>query len=169
VGVAEGGFFTDEELDSLIAVLEEHFLDPETATLEEAKQVLGLTTEQHVRERRAGTQTRARPLVLNSKCPVELGKGRYARRKEVIKSDYQAEQAGDPGPRLSHFILITFRHKVDGKLTPTFWHMFSLYITTFHVKSIGNWFPLPAVKSMAKWTAARFRLAPSFRLRKWIF
>jgi len=42
---AKGGFFTDEELDSLTAVLEEHFLSPETATLEEAKQVLGLTTE----------------------------------------------------------------------------------------------------------------------------
>jgi hypothetical protein len=42
---AKGGYFTDEELDSLIAVLEEHLPDPETATLEEAKRVLGLTTE----------------------------------------------------------------------------------------------------------------------------
>jgi hypothetical protein len=42
---AKGGFFTDEELDSLTAALEEHFLSPETATLEEAKDVLGLSTE----------------------------------------------------------------------------------------------------------------------------
>ena len=34
--IAKGGFFTDEELDSLTAVLEEHFPDPETATLWEA-------------------------------------------------------------------------------------------------------------------------------------
>jgi hypothetical protein len=33
---AKGGYFTDEELDSLIAVLEEHFESPETATLWEA-------------------------------------------------------------------------------------------------------------------------------------
>jgi hypothetical protein len=39
---AKGGFFTCEELDSLTAVLEEHFDSPETATLEEAKQVLVL-------------------------------------------------------------------------------------------------------------------------------
>ena len=43
--IAKGGLFTDEELDSLTAVLEEHLPDPETATLEEARQVLGLTTE----------------------------------------------------------------------------------------------------------------------------
>lgn len=43
--VAKGGFFTYEELGSLIAVLEEHLPDPETATLEEARQVLGLITE----------------------------------------------------------------------------------------------------------------------------
>jgi hypothetical protein len=42
---AKGGFFTDEELDSLAAVLEEHLPDPETATLQQARQVLGLTTE----------------------------------------------------------------------------------------------------------------------------
>ena len=30
------------ELHSLIAVLEEHFLSPETATLEKAREVLGL-------------------------------------------------------------------------------------------------------------------------------
>jgi hypothetical protein len=42
---AKGGYFADDELDSLRAVLEEHFLSPETTTLEEAKQVLGLTTE----------------------------------------------------------------------------------------------------------------------------
>ena len=42
---AKGGFFTYEELDSLTAVLEEHLLDPETATLREARRVLGLTTE----------------------------------------------------------------------------------------------------------------------------
>jgi hypothetical protein len=42
---AKGGFFTDEELDSLTAVLEEHFDRPETATLEEARRVLGLTAE----------------------------------------------------------------------------------------------------------------------------
>ena len=42
---AKGGFFTDEELDSLTAVLEEHFISPETATLEEARRVIGLTTE----------------------------------------------------------------------------------------------------------------------------
>ena len=42
---ARGGFFTDEELDSLTAVLEEHLPDPETATLEQARQVLGLATD----------------------------------------------------------------------------------------------------------------------------
>jgi len=42
---AKGGFFTGEELDSLTAVLEEHFDSPETATLQDARQVLGLTTE----------------------------------------------------------------------------------------------------------------------------
>jgi len=42
---AKGGYFTDEELDGLTAVLEEHFDSPQTATLEEARQVLGLTTE----------------------------------------------------------------------------------------------------------------------------
>ena len=40
-----GGFFTDEELDSLTAVLEEHFISPDIATLQEARKVLGLTTE----------------------------------------------------------------------------------------------------------------------------
>ena len=39
---AKGGQFTDEELDSLIAVLE-HFASPETATLEKAREVIGLT------------------------------------------------------------------------------------------------------------------------------
>ena len=43
--VAKGGYFTYDELDSLTAVLEEHFLSPEMATLEGARQVLGLTTE----------------------------------------------------------------------------------------------------------------------------
>jgi hypothetical protein len=43
--VAKGGFFTNEELDSLTAVLEEHFDSPETATLQEARRVVGLTTE----------------------------------------------------------------------------------------------------------------------------
>ena len=33
---AKGGYFTDEELDSLTAVLEEHLPNPETATLEQA-------------------------------------------------------------------------------------------------------------------------------------
>jgi hypothetical protein len=42
---AKGGFFTDEELDSVTAVLEEHLPDPETATLQQARRVLGLTTE----------------------------------------------------------------------------------------------------------------------------
>jgi hypothetical protein len=42
---AKGGYLADEELDSLTAVLEEHFDSPETATLEEARRVLGLTTE----------------------------------------------------------------------------------------------------------------------------
>jgi hypothetical protein len=42
---AKGGFFTDEDIDSLIAVLEEHFESPKTATLEEARRVAGLTTE----------------------------------------------------------------------------------------------------------------------------
>lgn len=40
--IAKGGSFTEEELKSLIAVLEEHFLSPETATLEKAREVLGL-------------------------------------------------------------------------------------------------------------------------------
>ena len=39
---AKGGYFTDDEIDSMTAVLEEHLPDPETATLEEARQVLGL-------------------------------------------------------------------------------------------------------------------------------
>lgn len=39
---AKGGSFTDEELNSLTAVLEEHFLNPETATLERAREVIGL-------------------------------------------------------------------------------------------------------------------------------
>lgn len=43
--VAKGGYFTYDELDSLTAVLEEHFDSPETATLEEARRVVGLTTE----------------------------------------------------------------------------------------------------------------------------
>jgi hypothetical protein len=43
--IAKGGFFTDEELDSLTAVLAKHFMGPETATLEEAGRILGLTTE----------------------------------------------------------------------------------------------------------------------------
>jgi len=39
---AKGGSFTDEELSSLVAVLEEHFLSPETATIEQARKVIGL-------------------------------------------------------------------------------------------------------------------------------
>lgn len=39
---AKGGRFTQEELDSLVAVLEEHFIRPETATLEKAREVIGL-------------------------------------------------------------------------------------------------------------------------------
>ena len=40
---ARGGSFTEEELDSLIAVLEEHFLSPGTTTLDEARQAIGLS------------------------------------------------------------------------------------------------------------------------------
>lgn len=40
---ARGGVVTDEDFESLYAVLEEHFPDVEKATLEEARQVLGLT------------------------------------------------------------------------------------------------------------------------------
>ena len=39
---ARGGIVTDDDFDSLAAVLGEHFLSPETATLEEARRVLGL-------------------------------------------------------------------------------------------------------------------------------
>ena len=39
---AKGGSFTEEELESLTAVLEEHFDSPQTATIEEARQVIGL-------------------------------------------------------------------------------------------------------------------------------
>lgn len=40
--VAKGGIVTDDDFDSLAAVLAEHFLSPETATLEQARQVLRL-------------------------------------------------------------------------------------------------------------------------------
>ena len=40
--VAKGGIVTDDDFDSLAAVLAEHFLSPETAPLEQARQVLGL-------------------------------------------------------------------------------------------------------------------------------
>ena len=39
---AKGGRFTEEDLASLIAVLEERFLSPETATLEQAREAIGL-------------------------------------------------------------------------------------------------------------------------------
>ena len=39
---AKGGSFTDEDLASLVAVLEERFLSPETATLEQAREAIGL-------------------------------------------------------------------------------------------------------------------------------
>jgi len=42
---AKGGMFTQEELDSLVAVLEEHFINPETATLEGVRKVIGLKAE----------------------------------------------------------------------------------------------------------------------------
>jgi len=41
-GTAKGGSFTEDELDSLIAVLEERFLSPETATLEQSREAIGL-------------------------------------------------------------------------------------------------------------------------------
>ena len=40
--VAKGGIVTDDDFDSLAAVLGEHCPNPETATLEQARQVLGL-------------------------------------------------------------------------------------------------------------------------------
>jgi len=43
---AKGGSFSEEELESLTAVLEEHFESPKTATMEEARRVTGLTLEQ---------------------------------------------------------------------------------------------------------------------------
>ena len=39
---AKGGSFTEDDLASLIAVLEERFLSPETATLEQAREAIGL-------------------------------------------------------------------------------------------------------------------------------
>ena len=39
---AKGGTFTEEEFSSMIAVLEERFLSPETATLEQAREAIGL-------------------------------------------------------------------------------------------------------------------------------
>jgi len=39
---ARGGTVTDDDLDSLVAVLGEHFISPEAATLEEARRVLNL-------------------------------------------------------------------------------------------------------------------------------
>lgn len=39
---AKGGAFTEEELESLTALLEEHFESPQTATIEEARLVIGL-------------------------------------------------------------------------------------------------------------------------------
>lgn len=39
---ARGGIVTDDDFDSLAAILGEHFLSPETATLGEARKVLGL-------------------------------------------------------------------------------------------------------------------------------
>jgi hypothetical protein len=39
---AKGGIFSEEELESLTAVLEEHFDSPLTATIEEARRVIGL-------------------------------------------------------------------------------------------------------------------------------
>ena len=39
---ARGGTFTQEDLDNLTAVLEERFLSPETTTLEQARQAIGL-------------------------------------------------------------------------------------------------------------------------------
>ena len=39
--IAKGGIITDDDLDSLAAMLGEHFISPETATLEEARRVLG--------------------------------------------------------------------------------------------------------------------------------
>jgi len=39
---AKGGSFTEDELESLTAILEEHFDTPQTATIEEARRVIGL-------------------------------------------------------------------------------------------------------------------------------
>ena len=39
---AKGGTFTEEEFSSMIAVLEERFLGPETTTLEQAREAIGL-------------------------------------------------------------------------------------------------------------------------------
>ena len=39
---AKGGTVTEQELDCMTAILEEHWLTPEEATLEEALKVLGL-------------------------------------------------------------------------------------------------------------------------------
>ena len=41
--VARGGIVTDDDFDNLAAVLGEHFLSPDDATLEEARGVLGLS------------------------------------------------------------------------------------------------------------------------------
>ena len=40
--IAKAGVVTDDDFDSLIALLGEHFLTPETATLEEARGLLEL-------------------------------------------------------------------------------------------------------------------------------
>lgn len=40
---ARGGTATDDDLDALAAVLEEHLPDPDEATLEDALRVLGLS------------------------------------------------------------------------------------------------------------------------------
>ena len=39
---AKGGTFTEEEFTSMIAVLEERFLSPETTTLQQAREAIGL-------------------------------------------------------------------------------------------------------------------------------
>ena len=39
---ARGGYITEQNIESITARLEEHFLDPDTTTLEQARRVLGL-------------------------------------------------------------------------------------------------------------------------------
>jgi len=41
---AKGGTFTEQELESLTAVLEEHFDSPQTASIEEARRLIGLAS-----------------------------------------------------------------------------------------------------------------------------